>query len=128
MAAASEASPSRPAFRLRAFYGRYVALVCAHPGFAALVLVVSCLPALSLSIAFFGHIEAGLQELLPPTAPSVRALNKLHALVGGKSHLAVIARSSDRVANERFISELADRIEAARLPEVKSVEGNVRTE
>src|SRR5450631_657299 len=128
MAAASEASPSRPAFRLRAFYGRYVALVCAHPGFAALVLVVSCLPALALSIAFFEHIETGLQELLPPTAPSVQALNKLHALVGGKSHLAVIARSPDRAANQRFIAELADRIEAENLPEVRSVEGQVKAE
>ena len=104
----STAKPrSRVRFHLGELYGHYVALVCARPAFAAAVLAVACLPALLLSIAFFGHIEAGLQELLPPTAPSVRALNRLHALVGGKSHLAIIARSPDRVANERFISELA---------------------
>jgi uncharacterized protein len=128
MATASGEPPSRTGFRLGNVYGRYVAAVCAWPRVATLLLALACLPALGLSIAFFGHIEAGLQELLPPTAPSVRALDKLHALVGGKSHLAVIARSPDRATNERFISELAERVEADKLPEVKSVEGNVRAE
>ncbi len=128
MASASGASPSRASLRIGELYGRYVALVCARPAVAALVLALACLPALALSIAFFGHIEAGLQELLPPTAPSVRALKELHALVGGKSHLAVIARSPDRAANEHFISEFADRIEAKNLPEVKFVEGSVKAE
>jgi uncharacterized protein len=93
-----------------------------------LLLTVACIPALALTIAFFRHIEAGLQELLPPTAPSVRALTKLHALVGGKSHVAVIAQSPNRLANERFISLFAERIQAAHFPEVKSVEGNVKAE
>jgi len=128
MATLSGKPQSGAGLHLKKAYGRYVAAVCARPALATLVLTLACLPALGLSIAFFGHIEAGLQELLPPTAPSVRALNRLHALVGGKSHLAVIARSPDRAANERFISELAERIQAAKLPEVKSVEGNVKAE
>jgi uncharacterized protein len=128
MDTASGEPPSRASFRLGGLYGRYAGLVCERPALAALVLALVCVPALVLSIAFFGHIEAGLQELLPPTAPSVRALNKLHALVGGKSHLAIIAGSPDRAANERFISELADRIEAQKLPEVRSVEGHVKAE
>ncbi len=128
MPQASGKPPSAAGFRLSEAYGRYVTLLCAHPGPAALLLVFLCLPALALSISFFSHIEAGLQELLPPTAPSVRALNKLHALVGGKSHLAIIARSPDRAANERFISELTERLSAAHLPEVRSIEGNVKLE
>ncbi len=118
----------RALLRLSEAYGRYVALVCARPGMAGLVLALACVPALALSIAFFSHIEAGLQELLPPSAPSVRALNRLHALVGGKSHLAVIAHSPDRAANERFISELTEHLASVNLPEVRSIEGNVKVE
>jgi uncharacterized protein len=123
------AEPVSPAgFRPEGAYGRYVSGVCARPKLSVVLLSVACIPALALTIAFFGHIEAGLQELLPPTAPSVRALTKLHALVGGKSHVAVIIQSPDRLANERFVSEFADRIQAAKLPEVRSVEGNVKVE
>jgi uncharacterized protein len=128
MASVPVASVSPAGFRPEGVYGRYVSLVCARPKLAVLVLSLACIPALALTIAFFGHIEAGLQELLPPTAPSVRALNRLHALVGGKAHVAVIFRSPDRLANERFVSLFAERIEAAKLPEVRSVEGNVKTE
>jgi predicted exporter len=122
----------QPQFRLAAAigagYDRYVAAACAKPGRSAALLTLACLPALALSIAFFSHIEAGLQELLPPTAPSVRALTELHALVGGKSHLAVIAYSPDRAANEDFISELTERLKARNLPEVRSIEGDVKAE
>ncbi len=119
---------SRVGVRLAEAYGRYIAVVCARPDRAALALGLLCLPALLLSISFFSHIEAGLQELLPPTAPSVRALNTLHTLVGGKSHLAIIAQSKDPTANQQFISELTERLQAAKLPEVRSIEGNVKRE
>jgi uncharacterized protein len=109
-------------------YAGYVRAVCARPRAAAGALTLVCLPALFLSIAFFSHIEAGLQELLPPTAPAVRALTKLHALVGGKAHLTVIVRSPDRVANERFVSELTERLRARKLPEIRSVEGDIKGE
>src|SRR5277367_3329191 len=128
MASVPAESVSSAGFRPEGAYGRYVSMVCRRPRLAVLFLSLACLPALALTIAFFGHIEAGLQELLPPTAPSVRALNKLHTLVGGKSHLAIIARSPDRAANERFISELTERLSAAHLPEVRSIEGNVKLE
>lgn len=122
----------RPPFRalalLGAVYDRYVAAACAWPGRAAALLTLVCLPALALSIAFFSHIEAGLQELLPPTAPSVRALTQLHEFVGGKSHLAIIAHSADRAANEQFISELTARLAARHLPEVQSIEADVKPE
>ena len=95
MGSPSGQPPSRAAAHLGAAYGRYLRAVCARPGSAALVLGVLCLPALVLSVGFFGHIDPGLQELLPPSTPSVRALNTLHRLVGGKAHLAVIARSPE---------------------------------
>ncbi len=122
------ASSSSAGFRPEGAYGRYVTAVCRRPRRATLLLSLACLPALALTVAFFGHIEAGLQELLPPTAPSVRALSKLHALVGGKSHVAVIFQSPDRVANERFVSLFAERIQAANYPDVRSVEGNVKAD
>jgi hypothetical protein len=53
-----------------ALYRRYVTAVRAQPRRAALVMLVLCIaPA----------IRAGLQELLPSNAPSVRALDEIHA-------------------------------------------------
>jgi uncharacterized protein len=117
-----------PGRALGAAYAGYVRAVCARPRLAAALLSAACLPALLLSIAFFGHIEAGLQELLPPSAPAARALSKLHALVGGKAHLTIIVRSPDRLANERFVTELTERLRAIQLPEIRSVEGDIKEE
>lgn len=119
-------SPFRATAVLGGVYDWYVRAACARPGLAAVLLTLVCLPALALSVAFFSHIEAGLQELLPPTAPSVRALTRLHTFVGGKTHLAVIAHSRDRAANEQFISELTARLGARHLPEVGFIEADVK--
>ncbi|MBS2032139.1 MAG: MMPL family transporter [Deltaproteobacteria bacterium] len=109
-------------------HDRYLTAVCARPKRAGLLLFLACLPALALSIAFFGHIDASLQELLPPSAPSVRALKELHALVGGKAHLTVIARSPDRAANEAFIDALTKNLAALHAPEIRSIQGDVKQE
>jgi len=109
-------------------YDRYLTAVCASPKRAGLLLLLVTLPALLLSIAFFGHIDASLQELLPPSAPSVKALKELHELVGGKAHLTVIARSPDRAKNEAFIDALTHNLAARHLPEIRSIQGDVKQE
>ncbi len=111
-----------------ALYRRYVAAVCAHPRRAALVMLVLCVAPAVLTVRFFSDIRAGLQELLPSDAPSVRALEEIHARLGGQAHVTVIAESPDRAENRRFIDALAARITARKLPEVRSLQGNVAAE
>jgi predicted RND superfamily exporter protein len=109
-------------------YGRFVTWVCARPRQAAAFLILLCLPALALTAKFFSHVEAGLQELLPRDAPTVRALDRIHARLGSQSHLTVIARSPDPATNRRFMDALAARLRARNIPEAKSVQGDVRAE
>lgn len=119
---------ARAAAVVRAHYTRFVQGVCARPMRAALILLLACVPAVVLSVRYFIDIRAGLQELLPPSAPSVRALEQLHARFGGQSHLAVIAQSSDVDANHRFIDALAARLTALHLPEARSIQARVDAE
>ena len=109
-------------------YRRFVEGVCARPRLAVLLLALSCVPATALTAAYFADVRADFQELLPPSTPSVRALDQIHARLGGKSHLAVVAQSDDAAANRRFIDELYERMVALRLPEVRSIQARVTAE
>ena len=114
--------------RIADVYRRYCAAVCRQPRRAALVLVLACVVPTVLAVEFFSDIRAGLQELLPSDAPSVLALDKLHARLGGQAHVTVIAQSPDRSDNRRFIDLVTARMAALHLPEVRSLQGNVATE
>jgi predicted RND superfamily exporter protein len=92
------------------------------------LLLLLLIPATVLTVQFFSNVQAGLQELLPKEAPSVQALNKLHALLGGKSHLTVIAQSPDPDANRRFIALLSQRLHERHIPEAKFILGDIRSE
>jgi uncharacterized protein len=96
--------------------------VDARPRAAAVLLLLLCAGPLLLTIRFFSDIRAGLTELLPPTAPSVRALEEVHARLGSQSRLAVIVESPDAPANRRFISELGERLKVRRLPEARLIQ------
>lgn len=109
-------------------YRRFVEAACAQPRKWALGAALACAPALALTALYFSDIRAGLQELLPSNAPVVRALEEIHGRMGGQSHLIVIAQSDDPAQNRRFIDELAQRLSALRLPEVRSIQARVSEE
>ncbi len=109
-------------------YGRLVAAITAAPRRAALILLFCLVPAVVLTVQFFSNVQAGLTELLPKQAPSVRALTELHRLLGGKAHLTVIAQSSDAEANRRFIATLSQRLRDRKIPEIRSLVGDIREE
>jgi uncharacterized protein len=111
-----------------AAYRRYCEWVFARPRSAALAMLILCMPAAVADVQFFGRVRTGIADLLPKDTPSVRAIDAIHARLGGQSHLTVIAQSDDPAVNQRFIDELAGRLEAARLPEVRSILSNVRVE
>ncbi len=94
----------------------------ASPKKAALLLFLASALPLFLTIQFFGDVRAGLTELLPQKAPARLALEELHDRLGAQSRLIVIAQGEDGKANERFITEVAQRLEAAKLPEVRRIQ------
>jgi predicted RND superfamily exporter protein len=109
-------------------YGRYVAAVFARPILAALLVTAALVPGAYLDAQYFANVRTGLEDLLPKNAPSVRALDVIHAHLGGQSHLTVIAQSSDVAANRRFIDELGARLKAKAPPEARSIQVRVDDE
>lgn len=109
-------------------YARYVDAVCARPRRALALLLIACVPATILTGLYFADVRAGLQELLPSSAPSVRALEEIHGRLGGQSHLTIIAQSDDAPANRRFIDEMAERLAKRNLPEARSIQARVTEE
>ena len=109
-------------------YRRFVDFVCRRPGRALALLLLACVPAVALTINFFAHVEAGLQELLPRDAPTVKALEQIHARLGSQSHLTIVVQSAVPETNRRFITTLAGRLSARKIPEIRSIQADVKTE
>ncbi len=110
------------------FYGRIVEAISAAPRRAALILLVCLIPATVLTVQFFSNVQAGLIDLLPKDAPSVVALTKLHAQLGGKSNLTVIVHSPSGEANRRFVATLHQRLLDRHLPEIRTILADIRAE
>jgi uncharacterized protein len=78
----------------------------------ALLLAV---PATVRTVELYAHLRSEMEQLLPPSAPSVVALDELRSRLPGVMHLGVIvdAGDSQRVpAAERFIDDLAAKVRA----------------
>jgi predicted RND superfamily exporter protein len=71
----------------------------------ALVLMATC-----VLIASRLELRTELRELLPRDSPDYQAYEKQAGRIGGGATLFVIAESSDRRQNERFIDAVADRL------------------
>ena len=109
-------------------YRRFVDSVSRRPARALVLLLLACVPAVALTINFFAHVEAGLQELLPRDAPTVRALEHIHERLGSQSHLTIVVQSAAPETNRRFITTLAERLSARKIPEVRSIQADVKGE
>ena len=91
-------------------------------------MALACLPAIALTVLFFSDVRAGLEELLPRSAPSVRALETLHEHLGGKANLVVIAQSDKPEDNRGFITALTEALVKRNPPEARSIQGSVSAE
>lgn len=109
-------------------YSRFLDYVCGQPRRALLLLLLACVPAAAATINFFAHVEAGLQELLPRDAPTVTALTQIHARLGSQSHLKVVVQSGVPETNRRFIATLGERLSARKIPQIRSIQADVKTE
>ena len=96
------------------FWERYAALSLRQStllAFAGLVLFLLSVPG---AARLYGDLRTDLRELLPEGAPSAAALVELEKRVGGFAHLAVVVRTEDTRAGERFVDALAPLLQ--RLP------------
>ncbi len=66
-----------------------------------------CVPA---SVRLYGDLRTDLRELLPQGAPAAVGLEELEQRIGGLSHLAVVVRTDDLKAGERFVDALAAKL------------------
>jgi predicted RND superfamily exporter protein len=73
-------------------------------GLAAFAL---CLP---FAARLYGDLRTDLRELLPQGAPAAVGLEELEKRIGGLSSLALVVRTDDLAAGERFVDALAKRL------------------
>ncbi len=98
--------------RLALLWERFAALSLRRPWLLALVGALAfglCVPA---SIHLYGDLRTDLRELLPQDAPAAVGLEQLEKRVGGLSHLAIVVRTENLRAGERFVDALAAKLNA----------------
>lgn len=110
--APAETSPDGASPAGSRLWERFAALALRRPWLLALLGALAfglCVPA---SIHLYGDLRTDLRELLPQGAPAAVGLEQLEKRVGGLSHLAIIVRTEDLGAGERFVDALAEKINA----------------
>lgn len=86
-------------------------LVRRRSGVLGAALLVT-LAAGALSTRLYGDLRSGIEELLPESAPSVRAARDLAPRLRGASRLCIVAEGDDPAALRRFAADLAARLRA----------------
>jgi predicted RND superfamily exporter protein len=110
------------------FWDRLAAVSIARPwgllacGFA---LFVATAP---FAARLYGDLRTDLRELLPQGAPSAVALEELENRIGGFGSLAVVVRTDDLKAGERFVDALGSRLRGLSQSLVASVWSRVDEE
>jgi predicted RND superfamily exporter protein len=92
---------------------RFVTWTLRHGRLLWLIALLFAIPAAARTAWLYGNLKSDLEELLPPSSPSVVALDELKRRAGGAQYLGVVvdAGSTDRVPEaERFLEALATRI------------------
>ncbi|HET9754719.1 MAG TPA: MMPL family transporter, partial [Myxococcales bacterium] len=62
------------------------------------------------AVRLYGDLRTDLRELLPQGAPAAKGLAELERRIGGFSHLAIVVRTDDLKAGERFVDAAAARL------------------
>jgi predicted RND superfamily exporter protein len=93
--------------RTARFWEWWAAFSLRHPWLIALwgtLVFALCLP---FAVHLYGDLRTDLRELLPQDAPAAKGLAELEKRIGGFSHLAIVVRTDDLKAGERFVDALA---------------------
>jgi predicted RND superfamily exporter protein len=96
--------------RAARFWEWWAAFSLRRPGLLALLgaaVFGLCVPP---AVRLYGDLRTDLRELLPQGAPAAKGLAELERRIGGFSHLAIVVRTDDLKAGERFVDAVAARL------------------
>ena len=96
---------SKPGPRSRA----YIAFVLKHAKGIWFLALLVCVPATYRTVELYVHLKSDIEELLPPTAPSVVALDELRRRNRGLQYLGVVVDTGKRdnlPAAEKLLDDL----------------------
>jgi predicted RND superfamily exporter protein len=102
-------SPATPGPRTRA----YVSWCLRHSRWIWVAAVLLVIPATFRTAQLYLHLRSDIEELLPRSAPSVKALDELRSRVPGMQFLGVlvdVGNAEHLPAGERFLDDLAQRV------------------
>lgn len=110
-------------------YASLLARIVEAPRRALLVLTLLLVPVVLLDVRYFTEVHAGVQELLPDDAPTVRAANELvRRFGGGVAGFNILVRSPAPAQNRRFALALGEALRARRSPLVRTLQDSVSQE
>src|SRR5207253_3718862 len=89
------------------FWHWWAALSLRRPVLIVLLGTLAVVASAHFAARLYGDLRTDLRELLPQGAPAAVALAELEKRIGGLSHLAIVVRTDDLKAGERFVDALA---------------------
>src|SRR5438132_7182936 len=89
------------------FWHWWAALSLRRPVLIVLLGTLAFVASVPFAARLYGDLRTDLRELLPQGAPAAVALAELEKRIGGLSHLAIVVRTNDLKAGERFVDALA---------------------
>src|SRR5437588_292810 len=93
--------------RTARFWHWWAAFSLRRPVLVALLGTLALVASAPFAARLYGDLRTDLRELLPQGAPAAVALAELERRIGGLSHLAIVVRTDDLKAGERFVDSLA---------------------
>src|SRR5437868_1349097 len=89
------------------FWQWWAAFSLRRPRLIVLLGILAFVASIPGAAGLYGDLRTDLRELLPQGAPAAVALAELEKRIGGLSHLAIVVRTDDLKAGERFVDTLA---------------------
>jgi predicted RND superfamily exporter protein len=96
--------------RTARFWHWWAAVSLRRPVLIVLLGTLAFVASVPFAARLYGDLRTDLRELLPQGAPAAVALAELEKRIGGLSHLAIVVRTGDLKAGERFVDALAARL------------------
>src|SRR6266446_7444106 len=93
--------------RTARFWQWWAAFSLRRPLLVTLLGILAFVASVPFAARLYGDLRTDLRELLPQGAPAAVALAELEKRIGGLSHLAIVVRTDDLKAGERFVDALA---------------------
>jgi len=100
--------------RTARFWQWWAAFSLRRPLLVTLLGILAFVASVPFAARLYGDLRTDLRELLPQGAPAAVALAELEKRIGGLSHLAIVVRTDDLKAGERFVRRAVEHHGGAR--------------